>query len=46
MILQDKRLLSVKGKKYLQVAKNRYCGDIGVMKLEFNRDALSFSTNK
>ncbi|XP_017097877.2 mitochondrial DNA helicase [Drosophila bipectinata] len=44
LIIQDKRLTSVRGKKYLQIAKNRYCGDLGIMPLEFDKDALSYST--
>nr|CAH7758152.1 unnamed protein product [Callosobruchus chinensis] len=42
LIIQDKRLTSTKGKKYLQVAKNRYSGDLGLMTLEFNKAALSY----
>lgn len=33
LIIQDKRLSSVRGKKYLQVAKNRYSGDLGMMQI-------------
>ncbi|EDW75445.1 uncharacterized protein Dwil_GK23862 [Drosophila willistoni] len=44
LIIQDKRLTSVRGKKYLQIAKNRYSGDLGIMPLEFDKDALSYST--
>ncbi|EDV31185.1 uncharacterized protein Dana_GF15234 [Drosophila ananassae] len=44
LIIQDKRLTSVRGKKYLQIAKNRYCGDLGIMPLEFDKEALSYST--
>ncbi|KAL1516589.1 hypothetical protein ABEB36_000484 [Hypothenemus hampei] len=46
LIIQDKRLSSVKGKKYLQVAKNRYSGDLGIMPLDFNKDALSYAEKK
>ncbi|XP_037711336.1 twinkle protein, mitochondrial [Drosophila subpulchrella] len=44
LIIQDKRLTSVRGKKYLQIAKNRYSGDLGIMPLEFDKDALSYSS--
>lgn len=44
LIIQDKRLTSVRGKKYLQIAKNRYSGDLGIMPLEFDKDGLSYST--
>ncbi|XP_031631440.1 twinkle protein, mitochondrial [Contarinia nasturtii] len=43
LIIQDKRLVSVKGKKYLQIAKNRFSGDLGIMMLNFDRDALSYA---
>lgn len=43
LIIQDKRLTSLKGKKYLQIVKNRYSGDLGIMPLEFNKDALSYA---
>lgn len=46
LIIQDKRLKSVKGKKYLQVAKNRYSGDLGIMVLDFDKDKLSFAPKK
>ncbi|KAM8717658.1 hypothetical protein ACLKA7_004367 [Drosophila subpalustris] len=45
LIIQDKRLTSVRGKKYLQIAKNRYSGDLGIMPLEFDKDALSYSSS-
>ncbi|KAH8412802.1 hypothetical protein KR009_005815 [Drosophila setifemur] len=44
LIIQDKRLTAVRGKKYLQIAKNRYCGDLGIMPLEFDKDSLSYSS--
>ncbi|KAH8263184.1 hypothetical protein KR044_005516 [Drosophila immigrans] len=44
LIIQDKRLTAVRGKKYLQIAKNRYSGDLGIMPLEFDKDALSYSS--
>ncbi|XP_076649434.1 mitochondrial DNA helicase isoform X3 [Halictus rubicundus] len=43
LIIQDKRLNSIRGKKYLQVAKNRYSGDLGIMALEFVKSGLSYS---
>ncbi|XP_033222163.1 LOW QUALITY PROTEIN: twinkle protein, mitochondrial [Belonocnema kinseyi] len=46
MIIQDKRLTSVRGKKYLQVAKNRYSGDLGIMLLEFDQVSLSYASRK
>ncbi|OXA57617.1 twinkle protein, mitochondrial [Folsomia candida] len=46
LILQDKRLTSPRGKKYLQVTKNRFSGDLGMFTLEFNRDCLSYATKK
>ncbi|XP_059615649.1 mitochondrial DNA helicase [Phlebotomus argentipes] len=46
LIIQDKRLTSIRGKKYLQVAKNRFSGDLGVMPLEFDKEALSYAQKK
>ncbi|XP_011639381.1 twinkle protein, mitochondrial isoform X1 [Pogonomyrmex barbatus] len=46
LIIQDKRLTSIKGKKYLQVAKNRYSGDLGIMILEFDKTKLSYAQKK
>nr|CAD7202075.1 unnamed protein product [Timema douglasi] len=46
LIIQDKRLTSLRGKKYLQVAKNRYTGDLGVMALEFDKASLSYGQKK
>ncbi|XP_046824323.1 mitochondrial DNA helicase isoform X1 [Vespa crabro] len=46
LIIQDKRLTSIKGKKYLQVAKNRYSGDLGIMILDFDKTSLSYGTKK
>jgi twinkle protein len=43
LIIQDKRLTSVRGKKYLQIAKNRYSGDLGIMPLEFDKLSLSYA---
>lgn len=46
LIIQDKRLTAVRGKKYLQVAKNRFSGDLGIVPLDFDKDALSYQTKK
>lgn len=44
MILQDRKLASGPGKRHLQVAKNRFDGDVGVFSLEFNKATLTFSS--
>ncbi|XP_054275383.1 mitochondrial DNA helicase-like isoform X1 [Macrosteles quadrilineatus] len=46
LIIQQKTLQNLKLKKFLQIAKNRYCGDLGVMPLDFDKDSLSFSVKK
>lgn len=46
LIIQDKRLTSLRGKKYLQIAKNRYSGDLGIMLLEFDKSSLSYSSKR
>ncbi|KAJ8953200.1 hypothetical protein NQ318_003239, partial [Aromia moschata] len=46
LIIQDKRLTSIRGKKYLQVAKNRYSGDLGIMTLDFDKNSLSYQQKK
>ncbi|KAL8599976.1 hypothetical protein ACOMHN_038975 [Nucella lapillus] len=43
LILQDKRLSSVRGRKYLQITKNRFDGELGVMLLKFDKDSLGFA---
>ncbi|XP_074090005.1 twinkle mtDNA helicase [Macrotis lagotis] len=43
LILQDKKLATGPGKRYLQVAKNRFDGDVGIFPLEFNKSSLTFS---
>ncbi|XP_020822473.1 twinkle mtDNA helicase [Phascolarctos cinereus] len=43
LILQDRKLVTGPGKRYLQVAKNRFDGDVGVFPLEFNKNSLTFS---
>ncbi|KAJ3662790.1 hypothetical protein Zmor_007118 [Zophobas morio] len=45
-IIQDKRLLSTRGKKYLQICKNRYSGDLGILPLDFDKASLSYATKK
>lgn len=44
--MQDKRLTAVRGKKYLQVAKNRYSGDLGIVPLDFDKESLSYQSKK
>lgn len=46
LIIQDKRLTSIRGKKYLQVAKNRYSGDLGIMLMDFDKVRLSYASKK
>lgn len=46
LIIQDKRLTSVRGKKFLQVAKNRFSGDLGIMPMEFDKLGLSYAPRK
>lgn len=46
ILLQDKRLTAVRGKKYLQVAKNRYSGDLGIVPLDFDKESLSYQPKK
>lgn len=46
LIIQQKTLQSLKLKTFLQVAKNRYSGDLGVMPLEFDKESLSFAHKK
>ncbi|XP_036026372.1 twinkle protein, mitochondrial isoform X1 [Onychomys torridus] len=43
LILQDRKLVTGPGKRYLQVSKNRFDGDVGVFPLEFNKSSLTFS---
>lgn len=44
LLIQDQRLSKPSGRKYLQIAKNRFDGDLGVMTLNFNKESLSFHT--
>ncbi|MEE6485999.1 hypothetical protein FKM82_014480 [Ascaphus truei] len=46
LILQDRKLITGPGKRYLQVAKNRFDGDVGVFPIEFNKTSLTFSATK
>ncbi|XP_046460713.1 twinkle mtDNA helicase-like [Daphnia pulex] len=47
LILQDKRTNDPNHRrKYLEVSKNRYAGDLGVMPLEFHKESLSFAPRK
>lgn len=43
LILQDRKLVTGPGKRYLQVSKNRFDGDVGVFPLEFNKNSLTFA---
>lgn len=43
LILQEKKLLTCPGRRSLQVAKNRFDGDVGIFPLEFNKSSLTFS---
>lgn len=44
LILQEKKLVTCPGRRSLQVAKNRFDGDVGIFPLEFNKPSLTFST--
>ncbi|XP_072280086.1 twinkle mtDNA helicase isoform X2 [Pyxicephalus adspersus] len=44
LILQDRKLVSGPGKRHLQLAKNRFDGDVGVFSLEFNKTNLTYSS--
>ncbi|XP_064177018.1 twinkle protein, mitochondrial [Anguilla rostrata] len=43
LILQEKKLVTVPGRRSLQIAKNRFDGDVGIFPLEFNKSSLTFS---
>ncbi|XP_019411585.1 PREDICTED: twinkle protein, mitochondrial [Crocodylus porosus] len=43
LILQDRKLRSGPGKRYLQVSKNRFDGDVGIFPLDFSKTSLTFS---
>uniref|UniRef100_A0A8D8VVE4 Twinkle protein, mitochondrial n=1 Tax=Cacopsylla melanoneura TaxID=428564 RepID=A0A8D8VVE4_9HEMI len=42
MIIQQKFNQNLELKKFLQIAKNRFTGDLGLLPLEFNKSSLSF----
>ncbi|XP_022902467.2 mitochondrial DNA helicase [Onthophagus taurus] len=46
LIIQDQRLNMLRGKKFIQIAKNRYSGDLGIMNLEFIKEKLSYAQKK
>lgn len=46
LILQDKRFSMMRGKKFIQVAKNRFDGDLGIVLLNFDKESLSFTAQK
>lgn len=43
LILQEKKLVTAPGRRSLQIAKNRFDGDVGIFPLEFNKSSLTFS---
>ncbi|XP_038614610.1 twinkle protein, mitochondrial-like isoform X2 [Tachyglossus aculeatus] len=43
LILQDRKLVTGPSKRFLQVAKNRFDGDVGTFPLEFSKTTLTFS---
>ncbi|XP_028936359.1 twinkle protein, mitochondrial-like isoform X3 [Ornithorhynchus anatinus] len=43
LILQDRKLVTGLSKRFLQVAKNRFDGDVGTFPLEFSKTTLTFS---
>lgn len=45
LILQDRKLVTGPGKRYLQVSKNRFDGDVGIFPLEFSKASLTFSSS-
>ncbi|XP_051655940.1 twinkle mtDNA helicase isoform X1 [Manacus candei] len=46
LILQERKLTSGPGKRFLQVSKNRFDGDVGIFPLEFSKTSLTFSSSK
>ncbi|XP_059491153.1 mitochondrial DNA helicase [Neocloeon triangulifer] len=46
LIIQITTTADKKQRKFLQVAKNRYTGELGLMPLSFNRESLSFVRKK
>ncbi|XP_068025846.1 twinkle mtDNA helicase isoform X2 [Melanerpes formicivorus] len=45
LILQDRKLMTGPGRRYLQVSKNRFDGDVGIFPLEFSKASLTFSSS-
>ncbi|CAL7944131.1 unnamed protein product [Xylocopa violacea] len=45
LIIQDKKFTSIQKKKYLQVVKNRFSGDLGIIMLDFDKSSLTYSQN-
>lgn len=43
VLLQEEEVNPKVKRKYLQVVKNRFCGDLGMMPLFFNKGTLTFS---
>ena len=43
ILLQEEPIDERIKKKYLQIAKNRYCGDLGIVPLYFNKGTTTFS---
>ena len=43
LLLQEEQIDERIKKKYLTVAKNRYCGDLGIVPLYFNKGTTTFS---
>ncbi|XP_027763590.1 twinkle protein, mitochondrial isoform X1 [Empidonax traillii] len=46
LILQERKLTTGPGKRFLQVSKNRFDGDVGIFPLEFSKASLTFSSSK
>ncbi|XP_060557003.1 twinkle mtDNA helicase-like [Ruditapes philippinarum] len=46
LLIQDQRLTKSSRKKYVQIAKNRFDGDLGIMTLNFNKENLTFETKE
>lgn len=43
LILQEKKLVTLPGRRSLQVTKNRFDGDVGIFPLDFIKSSLTFS---
>ncbi|GAB6024288.1 hypothetical protein CHUAL_008980 [Chamberlinius hualienensis] len=46
LILQNKMTNTLRGKKYVQVTKNRYDGELGLIPLDFDKETRSFAFKK